>query len=72
MGSDTITLPQTAAQDVRRFQKEYLEMSKAGDKGTPHACFRSGNVLSLILLAIKLCCLRGSNLGFVSAVLCGL
>lgn len=40
MGSDTFALPQTTAQDVRRFQKEYLEMSKAGDKGTPHACFR--------------------------------
>ena len=40
MGSDTFTLPQTEAQDVRKFQKEYLEMSKAGDKGTPHACFR--------------------------------
>lgn len=51
MGSDTFTLPQTAAQDVRRFQKEYLEMSRAGDRGTPHACFRSGNVLSL-------CCCR--------------
>ena len=53
MGSDSFTLPQTAAQDVRRFQKEYLEMSKAGDKGTPHACFRSGNLLS----ALDPCCL---------------
>ncbi len=39
MGAD-FNLPQTEPQVVRQFQKEYLDLSKKGDKEAPHACFR--------------------------------
>ena len=59
MESDSCALPETTAQDVRKFQKEYLELSKAGDRGAPHACFRSGIVpsawLHLRLRALFIC-----------------
>lgn len=39
MGSD-FNLPQSTPQNVRDFQKEYLDMSRKGEKETPNACFR--------------------------------
>lgn len=33
-------LPQTEPQTVRQFQKEYLDLSRKGDKEAPQACFR--------------------------------
>ena len=39
MGSD-FNLPQSDPQTVRQFQKEYLELSRKGDREAPHACFR--------------------------------
>lgn len=39
MGAD-FGLPQTEPQLVRQLQKEYLDLSKKGDKEAPHACFR--------------------------------